>query len=201
MTGRPLAGQASRETSYLTWANAITALRTVAAVTLGMAAATQQSLSLLVASLSVYWVGDIADGAVARLTGQETRVGAVLDIVCDRLCAAVFYLGLIWLFPSLSVPVAIYLTQFMVLDTFLSLAFLAWPISSPNYFYVIDNLLWKWNWSKPGKAVNSAAFALLLVATQSIWLGAAIALGLLGLKSWSTVRLSRLGLPVPGHPQ
>jgi CDP-diacylglycerol--glycerol-3-phosphate 3-phosphatidyltransferase len=181
--------------------NAITAIRTVAAVSLGMLAATHQSLSLLVASLAVYWVGDIADGAVARLTGQETRVGAVLDIVCDRLCAAVFYLGLVWLFPGLWLPVAVYLTQFMVVDTFLSLAFLAWPILSPNYFYLVDRTLWRWNWSKPGKAVNSAAFALLLLATQNVWLGMTVAGGLLGLKAWSTVRLSRIGLPVPGHPQ
>lgn len=185
--------------SFLTWANAVTAVRTIAAVTLGMSAAGQQSLSLLVASLAVYWVGDIADGTVARLTGRETRIGAVFDIVSDRLCSAVFYLGLVWLIPDLWVPVAIYLAQFMVVDMFLSLAFLAWPIRSPNYFYVVDHVLWRWNWSKPGKAVNSAAFAVLLLVTRDVWLGVAIAAGLLALKSWSIIRLGRIGLPIPGH--
>jgi CDP-diacylglycerol---glycerol-3-phosphate 3-phosphatidyltransferase len=187
---------ADRE-SFLTAANAVTAVRTVAAVTIGMGAAAQQSLSLLLVSLAVYWVGDIADGTVARMTGRETRIGAVLDILSDRLCAAVFYLGVVWLLPDLWVPVAIYLAQFMVVDTFVSLAFLAWPLTSPNYFYVVDRTLWKWNWSKPGKAANSAAFAVLLLVTEDVWLGAAIAVGLLGLKTWSVVRLTRLGLPIP----
>jgi CDP-diacylglycerol---glycerol-3-phosphate 3-phosphatidyltransferase len=188
---------ADRET-FLTAANAVTAVRTVAAVTVAMAAASYQSLALLLVALGVYWVGDIADGAVARLTGRETRIGAVFDILSDRLCAAAFYVGLTWLYPSLWVPVAIYLAQFMVVDTFLSLAFLAWPISSPNYFYVVDRTLWKWNWSRPGKVVNSGAFAVLLVLTQDAWLGAGLAAALFALKAWSTVRLSRLGLPIPG---
>ena len=47
----------------------------------------------------------------------------------------------------------------MVIDGFLSLAFLAWPITSPNYFYVVDRRLWLLNWSHPGKAVNSGLFA------------------------------------------
>ena len=40
---------------------------------------------------------------------------------------------------------------------FLSLAFMAWPIRSPNYFYVVDRRIWLWNWSRPGKAANSGA--------------------------------------------
>ena len=53
----------------------------------------------------------------------------------------------------------------------LSLAFLAWPIRSPNYFYVVDRTLWLWNWSKPGKAVNSSIFAVLLLVTESVAVG------------------------------
>ena len=68
-------------------------------------------------------------------------------------------------------PVFIYLAEFMVVDCFLSLAFLAWPVRSPNYFYVIDRPLWLWNWSKPGKAVNSSLFAVLLLVTGWVWLG------------------------------
>jgi CDP-diacylglycerol--glycerol-3-phosphate 3-phosphatidyltransferase len=85
----------------------------------------------------------------------------------------------------------------MVVDTFLSIAFLAWPIRSPNYFYVVDRTIWLWNWSKPAKAVNSALFAVLLLVTGWVWLGLAIATALLALKCWSVVRLLRIGLPVP----
>jgi CDP-diacylglycerol--glycerol-3-phosphate 3-phosphatidyltransferase len=180
-----------------TSANVITLVRTVAAVATAGVAAHRDSLTLLVAALVVYWLGDMLDGAVARLRGCETRVGATLDILSDRFCAASFYLGLVWLTPALVWPVMVYLGEFMVIDCFLSLAFLAWPIRSPNYFYVVDRPLWLWNWSKPGKAVNSSVFAVLLLVTHSVVLGLAVALALLALKVVSLVRLMRLGVPVP----
>jgi CDP-diacylglycerol--glycerol-3-phosphate 3-phosphatidyltransferase len=183
-----------------TAANLITVVRTLAAVPLALLAAQRGSLMLLLAALATYWIGDIVDGTVARMTGRETRFGAVLDILCDRLCAATFYVGLTWFDPDLWLPVAVYLAEFLVVDAFLSMAFLAWPIVSPNYFYVVDRRLWQWNWSKPGKAINSAAFALLLVGTGSVALGTAVAAALLAIKIASLVRLMRIGLPVPSVP-
>jgi CDP-diacylglycerol---glycerol-3-phosphate 3-phosphatidyltransferase len=183
----------------LTSATVITFVRTVASVVLAGYAAYDESLKLLVAALVVYWAGDSLDGFVARIRGCETRMGAVLDILSDRFCAAAFYIGLVWLHHEYAVPVFIYLAEFMVVDCFLSLAFLAWPVRSPNYFYVIDRTIWLWNWSKPGKAVNSSLFAVLLLVTQMPWLGAVIALGLLALKVASLVRLGRLGLPIPAR--
>ena len=180
-----------------TSATIVTGLRTVAAVAIAGAALHQDSLELLVVSLAVYWVGDMLDGFVARVRGCETRIGAVMDIVCDRLCAAAFYFGLAWTNPDFVAPVLIYLFEFMVIDLFLSLAFLAWPIRSPNYFYVVDRPLWLWNWSKPGKAVNSAIFAVILLVSDSAVLGVVIACALLVVKSVSLGRLMRLGLPIP----
>ncbi len=174
-------------------------MRTVVAVVLAGVAAAEGSLALLVASLVVYWVGDMLDGFVARVLGCETRIGAALDILCDRFCAAAFYIGLIWLEPEFAPAVLVYLAEFMVVDCFLSLAFLAWPIRSPNYFFVVDRPLWLWNWSKPGKAVNSSLFAVLLLLTGWVWVGVAIAGALLVMKSVSLVRLGRLGLPVPAR--
>jgi len=182
-----------------TSANVITLIRTVAAVTVLGGAAQRHSLTLLLVGLGIYWAGDILDGTVARVFGCETRVGAVLDILSDRFCAGAFYLGLAWLMPSLAWPILLYLAEFMVVDCFLSLAFLAWPIRSPNYFYVVDRRLWLWNWSKSGKAVNSAIFAVLLVVTENALLGLVVAGGLLLLKSLSLARLMRLGLPVPAR--
>ena len=180
-----------------TAANVVTLVRTTGAVALAGWAVYEASLELLIASLVVYWVGDIADGAVARLRGCETRIGAVLDIMSDRLCASVFYLGLAWLEPQFVLPVLIYLLEFMVVDCVLSIAFLAWPLRSPNYFYVVDRTIWLWNWSKPAKAANSAIFAVILLVTGMPWLGVAIATALLVMKSASLVRLIRLGLPIP----
>jgi CDP-diacylglycerol---glycerol-3-phosphate 3-phosphatidyltransferase len=184
----------------MTAATVVTGVRTVAAVVLAGVAAHERSLGWLVASLLVYWVGDVLDGWVARRLGCETRTGAVLDILSDRLCAACFYGGLMWLHPSLAPAVLLYLAQFMVLDCLLSLAFLAWPLRSPNYFYVVDRPLWLWNWSLRGKAANSSVFALLLVATGSVTLGLSVALALTALKVGSLVRLARVGVPVPTVP-
>ncbi|KRE92934.1 alcohol phosphatidyltransferase [Nocardioides sp. Soil774] len=186
-----------RDERLLTGATAITAVRTVASVVLAALAAHEQSLTLLVVALVVYWVGDMLDGFYARVRDCETRIGAVLDIMCDRLNAAAFYIGLAWLQPDLSPAIFVYLAEFMVVDCFLSIAFLAWPVRSPNYFFVVDRPLWLWNWSKPAKAVNSALFAVLLLVTGWMWLGLAIASALLVLKCVSLHRLAAIGLPVP----
>lgn len=187
-------------------ATIITFVRTIAAVTIIGFAIHQgpsdgefwdSSLKLLVLGLVVYWLGDMLDGQVARRFDHETRIGAVLDIMSDRFCAAAFYFGLAWLHPEFTIPVAIYLAEFMVIDSFLSITFLAWKIRSPNYFHVIDRTVYLYNWSHPGKAVNSALFAVLLLVTRMPWLGAVIASALLVLKVASLVRLMRIGLPIP----
>lgn len=186
-----------RDERLLTGATVITGVRTIASVALAAAAAYEQSLTLLVVALVVYWVGDMLDGFYARVRDCETRIGALLDIMCDRFNAAGFYIGLAWLQPDLSPAIFVYLAEFMVVDFFLSIAFLAWPVRSPNYFFVIDRPTWLWNWSKPAKAVNSALFAVLLLVTGWMWVALAIATALLVLKCVSLHRLLQIGLPVP----
>jgi CDP-diacylglycerol--glycerol-3-phosphate 3-phosphatidyltransferase len=196
----PLDVYADASTERLgTPATVVTAARVVLTLMLGGLAIREESLPLLVASLAVYWVGDIVDGTIARVMRCETRIGAVLDILCDRISAAVFYLGLAWLEPELTLPVLVYLTEFLVVDGFLSLAFLAWPIRSPNYFHVVDHTIWLWNWSTPAKAANSAIFAVLLLATGEPLIGLAVATALLAVKCASLARLAHLGLPVPAR--
>jgi len=182
---------------FMTWATAITAARTVAALVLTAVGAREHSLPLLLVALGAYWIGDVADGFVARLTHCETRIGATLDIMCDRISAAAFYIGFAWYDPTMVGPVAIYLLEFMVVDMYLSLAFLAWPVSSPNYFHLINRRLWLWNWSKAGKAINSALFAVLMVWTREALLVGVIATVLLGLKLMSFMWLLKLQMPVP----
>jgi CDP-diacylglycerol---glycerol-3-phosphate 3-phosphatidyltransferase len=179
-------------------ATILTFVRTAATLVLALWGAHDSSLTLLLWALGVYWVGDIADGELARRLDVETRTGAVLDVMCDRFSAAAFYIGFAWYDPTMVVPVGLYLAEFMVLDMFLSLAFLAWPISSPNYFYRVDERIWRWNWSKPAKAVNSAAFAVLMVTTRNAWVAAAVGLCLCALKVVSTHWFTRLAVPVPG---
>lgn len=178
-------------------ATIITFLRTTASVGLSGFGIAHDSLKLLVIGLVVYWLGDSLDGQVARRLGYESRIGAVIDIFCDRFCAAAFYFGLAWLHHQYVVPVLIYLAEFMVVDCFLSISFLAWRIRSPNYFWVIDRRIWLLNWSHPGKAVNSGAFAILLLVTKLPVLGAVVAAGLFVFKCWALAQVMRLGLPLP----
>ena len=196
VTGRDIYADPARET-LRTWPNLVTGVRTIGSVAVAVLATYRESLVLLLLALVIYWLGDIADGALARMLDAETRIGAVLDIFSDRFCAAAFYLGLAWLDHTLAIPVVIYLAEFMIIDAFISVGFLAWPIRSPNYFYAVDHKLWLWNWSKPGKAVNSALFAVLLVWSRNAWLGTGIALALLALKTASLIRMTRIGLPLP----
>ncbi|MCZ4497943.1 MAG: alcohol phosphatidyltransferase [Marmoricola sp.] len=192
---------------FLTPATIITFIRTIACVVIiGFAlheglpdddAFWSPALKLMTIALVVYWIGDMLDGQVARRMHHETRIGAVLDIMSDRFCAAAFYFGLAWLHPEFTVPVLLYLSEFMVIDCFLSIAFLAWKVRSPNYFYVIDRTIYRLNWSHPAKAVNSALFAVFLLVTQLAWVGGIIAGGLLVFKVVMLVRLAKIGLPIP----
>ncbi|HYG92364.1 MAG TPA: CDP-alcohol phosphatidyltransferase family protein [Nocardioides sp.] len=207
MAGTPARTYADATTErLLTGATVITFIRTLVTLALSLWGAYEESLPLLVAGLVVYWVGDSLDGEWARWFDCETRIGAVIDMMCDRLSCACFYLGFLWQLPDgtetlqMAAPVGIYLFEFMVIDMFLSLAFLAWPLRSPNYFHVVDRRLYLWNWSRLGKAANSGLFAILLLVTGWWWLGLVIAVALLVLKCVSLGWLLRLGLPVPPAP-
>lgn len=187
-------------------ATIVTFIRTTASVVLAGFAFQQESLKLLVIAVLVYWIGDSLDGQIARRMHHETRIGAVIDIMCDRFCAAAFYIGLIHLVPEFTVPVLIYLAEFMVIDCFLSIGFLHWKIRSPNYFYVIDRLVYVLNWSHPGKAVNSGAFAILLLVfhhydmdVAGAWVGGVLATALFVFKCWGLGQLLKIGLPIPEH--
>jgi CDP-diacylglycerol--glycerol-3-phosphate 3-phosphatidyltransferase len=88
---------------------------------------------------------------------------------------------------------AIYLVQFGVLDTMLTFSFLLWPwLLSPNYFYKVDRPIYTWNWSKPAKALNTAAVVISLVVagqTGADWLPYTVAIAALVVKILSSYRL------------
>ena len=168
--------------------NLVTTVRTVLAVAIGVVAVSTGDLALLAVGYAVYWVGDILDGWSARRLDQETRLGAVLDIVSDRACTSVLCVGLVAQLPGV-VPLAlVFLLSFMVLDTMLSLAFLCWPIVSPNEFHLVDHRVWLLNWSPAAKAANTAGVvgAILLGAYG---VGLAIAAVVVGVKVLSAVRV------------
>ena len=186
-----------RTENILTLANAVTMVRTAGCLAAVTASIATEQPWLLFAGLAIHCVGDMADGIVARRRNEETRAGAVLDIVSDRLCIAVYYLSYGHLQHDMLVPIALFLFQFMVLDAHLSLAFLNWPLRSLNYFYLVDRALYSWNWSTPGKALNSGALILLMLTTRSPAACTVLVLVISGVKVVSLTRLHRMRVPAP----
>lgn len=182
---------ALHEEPVATVPNTITATRTLLSIILGSAALAEQQLSLLVAAYLVYWVGDMADGIAARRLRQETRIGAVFDIVADRASTVLCAAACIALRPDATVPLVVYLVEFAVVDTMLCLGFLAFSVKGPNDMHVVDLALWRWNWSRPAKATNSALVVLLCV-TGRFAAASLLGLALLGIKIWSCARLRSL---------
>jgi len=177
--------------SVRTVANGVTLVRTVLAVCLGLVGVATGDLAVLAVAYGVYWVGDILDGWAARRLDQETRLGAVLDIVSDRACTAVLCAGLVAHVGGVLPVAVVFLLSFMVLDTMLSLAFLCWPLVSPNEFHLVDHRVWLLNWSPPAKAVNTGAVVLAVVAGVPA-VGLAVAVAVLGVKVLSAGRVLHL---------
>lgn len=173
-----------------TVANGVTLVRSLLSVLLATAALDRRSTGLLVAAYLIYWLGDMLDGRVARVMAQETRIGGAFDILCDRACTTLCAAGFVVHFPHTVVPIAIFLVQFCIVDTMLSLSFLCFPIKSPNYFFLVDRTLYQLNWSIPAKMANTSAVVLLCLGGQ-VAVAAVFAGLVLGVKVWSLRYLAR----------
>jgi CDP-diacylglycerol--glycerol-3-phosphate 3-phosphatidyltransferase len=172
-----------------TWANAVTALRTLVCVVLFTVAAARHSAAWNLAGLVTFWLLDIADGWLARRLHQETRLGAQFDILADRLLVALFYMNHLAWHHELVVPIALFLVQFMLLDHYLSNQFLRFDLLSPNYFHRVDRVIWGLNWSPPAKLFNTALVTVLLVGANAPGWATAAALALVAVKLYSLARL------------
>lgn len=198
---RDLAPRCTAGEPLTTVPNAVTLARTFGAVGIGAYAVASHSLVLLAIAYAVYWIGDIADGWLARRLDQETRTGAVLDIVSDRACMGLLCVGLLDHLPAIWPVEIVFLLSFMVLDTMLSLAFLCWPIASLNYFYLVDRRVWQLNWSPVAKATNTAG-VVVAVALGAYAAAFVVAAAVVVVKVWSAARVSELlrGLRPAGGP-
>lgn len=172
-------------------ANGITLARTAISLALVVGALQYESWPLLLAGYLAYWIGDVADGQAARWLRQETRMGAVLDIGCDRVNSVACALALLTWLPAYW-PVGIFLVQFVVVDLALSCQFLRWPLLSPNYFAAVDPLVHRLNWSPVAKATNTAALILLVVTVPDHRIAIIAALAVLAVKVTSLARTLQL---------
>lgn len=184
---------------WLNGPNLLTAVRTLGCVVLvGLAAGAGESATgekLLLAALLVYWVGDIADGLLARTTGTETRTGAVLDVLADRLSVVMVIMIYVSWHPVTAIPAAVFLIQFVVLDAYLTMSFRTWSLLSPNYFFLVEPTVYKLNWSPVAKGTNTGAVVLTVLVTGSIAGATLLATAVFVVKAWSTARVARLPHP------
>lgn len=143
--------------------------------------------------LGIHWFGDVLDGFYARTFKQETILGAEIDIIADRVEILFFYVIFLVFNPGLFLPVLIYVIDFAFVDFYLSYQFNKYPIISPNYFYKVDRLVYKLNFSNPGKFCNSTVITLLLIfLPQFKYVTAFLAAVLVGVKVFSIHRLNKL---------
>lgn len=180
---------------WATAPNAVTAIRTAGTVALWAVAVGSGDERWLLAALLCYWIGDMLDGLVARLSRSETRTGALLDVLADRLSVCLVVTTYVAAHPEAVLPAAVFLFQFVVLDAYLTLAFSRWSLLSPNYFALVDRTVHRWNWSPPAKAANTGAVVLVVLLTGSMVAATALAIAVLAVKVGSTVRLTKLRPP------
>jgi CDP-diacylglycerol---glycerol-3-phosphate 3-phosphatidyltransferase len=165
-----------------TWANLVTAARLAGGFVLFGVGWQTGKLRWALFGLLVYWVGDLLDGWLARKFHQETLFGAQMDILADRLQVILFYAAYLTSRPEKALAGILFLFEFAILDTYLSNQFMRWPVLSPNYFYMVDRLTWKWLWSMPAKAFNCGLVTLLLIGLPWQWPALVVTLVLIGIR-------------------
>jgi CDP-diacylglycerol--glycerol-3-phosphate 3-phosphatidyltransferase len=119
----------------------------------------------------------------------------VLDVLADRLSVCLVVITYVGAHAAAAVPAAVFLGQFVVLDAYLTLAFARWSLLSPNYFALVDATVYRLNWSPPAKATNTGAVVLVWLLTGSTLAATVLAAVVLGAKSYSALRLTRLPIP------
>ena len=143
--------------------------------------------------LVIHWIGDVLDGNYARFFKQETILGAEFDLIADRIEILFFFVIFLLFYPQLYLPVAIYIFNFAFLDFILCYQFVKFDIISINYFYKVDPVVHRWNFTPLAKILNSTVIILLLIFVPQLWLlTSVLALGWVGIKSYSIYRVMRL---------
>lgn len=181
---------------WATAPNVVTAARTLGTVLCWAVAVTSGEARWLLAALLCYWIGDIADGLLARVLDRETRTGARFDVLADRLSVCLVVVSYVTLHPPAAAPAAVFLLQFVVVDAYLTLTFARWSLLSPNYFGLVDTTVYRLNWSTPAKMTNTGAVVLVVLLTGSVPAATVLATVVLLVKVYSVLRVARL--PVPG---
>ncbi|MGB3862156.1 MAG: CDP-alcohol phosphatidyltransferase family protein [Candidatus Aminicenantaceae bacterium] len=173
--------------------NVITLIRFVGSIVFFMLAIVKMNLTYNYIGLVIHWIGDMVDGNCARFFKQETIVGAEIDIIADRVGFLFFYVIYLVFKPELALPVALFVINFALIDFYLSYQFLKFDLISINYFYKVDQIVYKLNFSFLGKPANTVVITFTLIFFPQFWLFATVfAVGLIVVKCYSIYRLHQL---------
>jgi CDP-diacylglycerol--glycerol-3-phosphate 3-phosphatidyltransferase len=185
---------ASKEASWSA-ANNVTALRCLLGAGLLAVAALQASWPLLVVALALCWLGDVADGLVARGLRCESVLGAQFDSYADRLVVASALVASIAVYhgaTALCVGATATWLQFGCVDQFMSSQFLRFDLWTSDELHLVNAALWRLNFAPIAKIVSNVPTALVMVGGAAAWVAAALALTLVA------VRISSFALSTAG---
>ncbi len=180
-------------TSFYSEPNVITLIRLILSLTLFILAIIKNNPTYNYIGFFFHWIADFIDGYYARKFKQETILGAEIDIIADRFEILFFYVIFLHFRPHLFLPASLYLIDYAFIDFYLSYQFVKFDIISPNYFYKVDKIVYKLNYSPGGKFSNSSVVTLTLIFLPQLATFVSIyAFGLIAVKSYSVYRLHKL---------
>ncbi len=183
-------GKALSPDRFYSEANVITIFRLIASLIFFILAILRNDPFYNYVGFFIHWLVDFIDGFYARRFKQETILGAEIDIIADRFEIMFFYIIFLHFRPYLFLPAALYLIDYAFIDFYLSYQFVKFDIISPNYFYKVDQIIYRLNYSPAGKFSNSSVVTLgLIFLPQFGPLIAIYAVGLIIVKSYSVFRL------------
>lgn len=162
----------------------LTGFRAIGTSALFTFAIVDHSRGWLEVSFGLSMLLDTVDGQIARAGRTETIFGAQIDGLADRLAATFVLVGIVSMHTKASTMIvgAVIWVQFGVIDQFLSNQFLRFGLWSPDHFYTIDEVAWRWNWSSYAKAASNVPIGLFVLGSWGVWVALFLSLSLVAVR-------------------
>jgi phosphatidylglycerophosphate synthase len=170
-----------------TVATVITLFRALACNALIISGIASHDTGRVLVALALNMVLDSVDGEVARRLRRETVFGAQADGAVDRFLAMAVVLT-VALFRSGAVAAtqaALVTCQFVLVDQILCAQFLRFGLWSPDHFYVVDETVWRLNWSPLAKLVGNVPLLLFTLSTATAWIAVPVAVSIILARAYS----------------
>ena len=187
-----------------TAATGITVLRALACSALVVLGAASRHATPVLGALGLNMVLDSLDGAVARRYRHETVFGAQADGAVDRFLAMAVVLAIAALRGRAlaTVEALAVCCQFVMVDQILCTQFLRFGLWSPDHFYVVDETVWRLNWSPLAKLLGNVPLLLFAISGSTAWIAVPVSAALVAARAYSYALIqskARTSLPELCH--